>query len=706
MCLLVLLATFSLPAHAQIPKPGDTSHTKLGDVGGGSKDTPESSSKEPPTVTTTPQAMSTEGEGDNESTVAVSPSEGPNEGGSSNGKEAAAKKKFREEFLFFQVRERISRHNLTLGDIEEVLSQKGDDGSQFLFTLANKLGYIVDGKYDDPHIPVIKSHREKLVALLEARKKSLMTSLQDKPKSLPAVYVSDEPPQIISEPVSDNINKVPVGSDVSKGGSSNGKEAAVKKEEREEFLYFQITKCISRRSLTLGDIEEVLLQKDDDGQFSFTLADKLGYIVDGKFDDPHMPVIKSHREKLVAKLEAKKKFLMVSSQDKPKSLPAETNVLTSKPSSDKDIHRIGFDVSKAILQLGPEAINSLLNNFSLPGTLGYAVGQKLGYSDHDVHMEYLENLKDDKVVASLQRILKSKLPKGTSSDGTPGESGGDKSEPVSKGVDQDSGNANSEPVSKGTDRDGGNANSEPVSQGTDRDGGNANSEPVSQGTDRDGGNANSEPVLKGIDRDGGNAKHHEASRPGQAGGPGYKTTHTTAPSGSEAGANSDRDGDGGAGDRHAGNGEPSAPSPSPPTQRTPPSRGDVEDSGNEYDNEGSQLPGDLTDDEQSYNYDDDDGDDLHGGFLSGIDEVQRMELVQTEGFQNYLATKYNELYEQFFEDRADPDKIGAVLDEYIEWKSEIAVNEKGDGGSDGSYKEIKPESKQGENIWIVHVLRS
>ena len=576
VCLLALLVTLSLPARAQIPQPGDMFHRKPGDVGpDGSKVSPKSSSEEPPSVTSTRQATSTEGEGDNESTattVAVSPSEGKSEGGSSNGEGAAAKKEAMEEGLYFQVRERISKRNLTLGDIEDVLRQKNDDGSQFLFSLADKLGYIVDDKFDDPHIPVIKSHRKKLVTRLEARKKFLMASSQHKPKPVPAIHASDEPPQVISEPASDSINKVPVGSDVSKGGSSNGKEAAAKKED-EEFLFFQVRKSISRRNLNLGDIEEVLSQKDDDGrQFLFSLADKLGYIVNDKFDDPHIPVIKSHREKLVTLLEAMKKSLMASSQHKPKPVPAvhasdEPPQVSSEPAPDKDIHRVGFEVSKAIRSFGPEAINRLLNDFSLPGTLGYAVGQELGYSNHDVHMEYLEKLKDDEVVASLQRILKSKLP------------------------------------------------------------------------------------------------------------------------------------------NHPGNGEPSAPSPSPPTQRTPPSREDVGDSESEDDNEGSQLPSDLTDDGQSYKYDDDDDDDLHGGFLSGIDEEKRMKLVQNEGFQNYLATKYNELYEQFFEDRADPDKLGAVLEEYIEWKSgwsEIAVNEKGGGGSDGK---IKPEPKQGETVWIVHVPR-
>ena len=539
VCLLVLLATFSLPARAQIPQPGDTSPKRPGGVGPGvSKNSSKNSSTEPPTVTTTPQATSMEGEGDNESTattVAVSPSEGLNEDGSSNGEGAAAKKEdMEEEFLYFQVTKCISRRNLTLGDIEDVLRQKNDDGRQFSFMLADKLGYIVDDKHDDPHIPMIRSHRKKLVALLEAKKKSLMASSQQ-----PVPTVSDVPSQVTSEPASDNINEVPVGSDVSKGGSSNGEGAAAKKEEREEFLYFQITKCISRRNLTLGDIEDVLRQKNDDGsQFSFTLADKLGYIVDDNYDDPHMPVMKSHREKLVALLES----MMPSSQHKHEPVPTVPVYVSDVPTTEP--------------------------------TKTKTPSEGVAFSD--------------KQNSQMTKLLES-----------------------------------------------------------------------------------------------------------------------------EAGTNSGSDGDGGAGgkqggDRHPGDGEPSAPSPSPPAQRTPPSREDVEDSGSKDDNEESRLPGDLTDDGQGYNVNGDGDGNGDGDIHVGLDEEQPMELVQSEGFQNYLETEYNELYGQFLVDKADPDKLGAVLEEYIEWKSgwsEIAVNEKGGGGSDGNYKKIKPEPKQGENVWIVHVPR-
>ena len=45
-----------------------------------------------------------------------------------------------------------------------------------MYTLADKLRYIVNGKYyDDPHIPVIKSHKKRLTTLLETKRAGLST---------------------------------------------------------------------------------------------------------------------------------------------------------------------------------------------------------------------------------------------------------------------------------------------------------------------------------------------------------------------------------------------------------------------------------------------------------------------------------------------------------------------------------------------------
>ena len=38
----------------------------------------------------------------------------------------------------------------------------------------------------------------------------------------------------------------------------------------EEFLFFEIRKCINGRNLSLSDIQDVLSQKDDEDQFMYT----------------------------------------------------------------------------------------------------------------------------------------------------------------------------------------------------------------------------------------------------------------------------------------------------------------------------------------------------------------------------------------------------------------------------------------------------
>ena len=123
----------------------------------------------PPTESSAPQPVTIEAKGTDKDikaiTGTVAPSEEPSV--SNNGEELAATKA--EDFLYFEIRKRIGEQNLSLSDIQDVLSQK-DDEDQFMFTLADKLGYLIDGKYDDPHTPVIKSQKKKLIALLETKK--------------------------------------------------------------------------------------------------------------------------------------------------------------------------------------------------------------------------------------------------------------------------------------------------------------------------------------------------------------------------------------------------------------------------------------------------------------------------------------------------------------------------------------------------------
>ena len=192
----------------------------------------------------------------------------------------------------------------------------------------------------------------------------------------------------------------------------SSKDPPATNENTEELLYYQITKRIKKCNLTLSDIREVLLQKGDDGdQFMYTLADKLGYMVDGKHDDPHIPVIKSHKKKLITLLETKKAGLSTTtSQEKSKleSQPAvsEKPPMSAEPASTSEI---GYQVSIAIHKLGADALYDLLSDPSFSDAFGFKVGIQLGYSANDKYMNYLVNKDVKELRGLMQRILDSKM---------------------------------------------------------------------------------------------------------------------------------------------------------------------------------------------------------------------------------------------------------------------------------------------------------
>ena len=139
--------------------------------------TKDVSTTEPPIELSTSRTTSLEDKDKDETTTTTAvPSVSPSEPSESK----VTKEDL--DFLYFQIRQRISKRNLTLDDIQEVLALKDeDDGSQFMYTLAFKLGYLVNDKHDDPHIPVIMSHREKLITLLEkAAEKFLKPSSKER----------------------------------------------------------------------------------------------------------------------------------------------------------------------------------------------------------------------------------------------------------------------------------------------------------------------------------------------------------------------------------------------------------------------------------------------------------------------------------------------------------------------------------------------
>jgi ABC-type amino acid transport substrate-binding protein len=487
---LVLLITTCFILTYAAPGPG--SDGSKGKNRNPTNDTTITSTTEPPTVLRTPPATSADEVG---SSGKANEKKNKTATGSNNSSEDVHSEveedttdTVKEEFLYFEITKCITEHNLTLDDIQYVLSQK-DDENQFMFRLADKLGYMSDGKHDDPHILVIRSHREKLIEMLEkmaVTKKSkppsqeehneestvadkspgsnepgdineigyeISTAIGDlgpdaiydilnrgsfsdalgyavgiqlgySPKdehmkylenanveelkerlqqTLKSKIASQQPPNALFN--SQHEPTLGEGQDqevVPSGGVPSSVQE--KTTDNEEFLFFQIRQRISEHNLTLDDIQYILSEKDDEDQFMYTLAFKLGYMRDGKHDDPHIPVIRSHREKLIEMLEK----VAAAKVPKPPSQkqPNEDPTVADEP---VDINEIGYEVSTAIDHLGPDAIYDVLNHHSLPDILGYAVGMQLGYSRKDEHMKYLENVDVKELKELLQRTLKSKL---------------------------------------------------------------------------------------------------------------------------------------------------------------------------------------------------------------------------------------------------------------------------------------------------------
>lgn len=235
------------------------------------------------------------------------------------------------------------------------------------------------------------------------------------------ITTTAEPPTVSTTPPVTSTDKVDSSDKNNKrvtetaAGSNdpNGHVPSDAEDLTEKYLYYQIKKCIFEHNLTLSDIQYVLSQKDEEGQFMFALADKLGYMSGGKHNDPHIPVIRSHREKLIELLEkmaAMKESKSHSQQEHNEGPAVSSNEMpaSKEPPSPSDIKKMGFEVSTDIRGLGSDAIYDILSDLSFSDILGYAVGIQLGYSPKDEHMKYLENVDAEELKEFLQRILKLK----------------------------------------------------------------------------------------------------------------------------------------------------------------------------------------------------------------------------------------------------------------------------------------------------------
>ena len=457
-----------------------------------------------------------------------------------------------------------------------------------------------------------------------------------------------EPPTVSTTPPVKSTDEVDSSNSVTTATpavSDNLSEHVPSDDDADGYLYYQIKKCISGHNLTLGDIQYVLSQKDEEGQFMFALADKLGYMSGGKYDDPRIPVIRSHREKLIELLEkmAAKPPSQQEHSEGP-SVSSDETPASKEPASPSDSKKIGLKVSADIRELGPDAIQDILRDLSFSDTLGYAVGIKLGYLPKDEGMKYLENVNADELKNFLQRTLKSKTTSKTTPDEPKQPNEPTPIPPTVKPPNKESGG-----TLQATKAPSVSDKSEP---GPDDGANNTNgAESVPSGP------GDSDPIPPTSDSEE-NENHKEDQVPG------VESEHKT--SSKEDVINSEDD----------------------------------DDRNQEIPLLSKNLPGEKkTDLFDSTDYDD------------WIDEAKRTRLLNSEDFQNFLATENNKLYVQFMSNdlEADPNEIDLALDEYLRGLSERSgvMKEGGDDSSNDPNLEAgdgdEPKAKEGETVHRIDV---
>ena len=358
----------------------------------------------------------------------------------------------------------------------------------------------------------------------------------------------------------------------------------------------------------------------------FALADKLGYMYmsdSRKHNDPHIPVIRSHREKLTELLEkmaAKKESKLPVSQvdDEEPSVSSDEMPASKEPPSLSDTKKIGYEVAVAISDLGPDAIRRILSHLTFSDTLGYAVGIELDYSQRDEHMKYLENADPDELKGILQRTLESKKTPDDSIDNNRAPSGGG----------QEAGNSN------GGQRQGG--ESDKISKET--------GEPkklLLPQNDDDTQKSQKQTLLPTVEPP---TKEEDDD---------LQVTKTRAKPEPEAGMDGANRAEGvssnAGGPGHDDNNQANKVAGEKMKEKT---HQNEENSKGEDDDPKTSPDDIIPDDDYDYG---------GGGFDS-----ERMRILNSNEFENFLKLKYNELYGQWTMDKADPDKIDSALDEYRE----------------------------------------
>ena len=591
--------------------------------------------EEHPTVSTTPPITSTDGVDSSQKTTEEAPVT-PAISSDPNSDHDA------EEYLYYEIKKRIFfERNLNFSDIKYVLSQKDKD--RFMYALTDKLGYMSEGrKPNDPHLPVIRSHRDKLIELLEKM----------------AAKKEPKPP-------------------VSQGGPSD--ETSASKEPPSPSYINKIGYEVSADIRDLGPdaIQDILSELTFPDALGYAVGIKLGY----SQGDKHMKYLQNAnadelKEVLQQTLQLKttRKTLLDdsfdSSRSEPTPIPPTTKPASKEPPSPSDINKIAFEVSIDIHDLSPDAIRRILSELTFSDALGYAVGSNLGYSQGDEHMKFLEHADADKLKIILQRTLESKTTSKTIPDDSFDSS---RSEPTP--IPPTTKPANKEPPSPS---DINKIAFEVSVDIRDRLGPDAIRRILSELTFSDAlgyavgiklGYSQGDEHMKFLERADADELKIILQRTLES-----KTTSKTIPN------------------------EPKQPNEPTDLQSTKaPSANTKLDKSKPGDGDGA-WPADYANRVGSVLTDTSAPDDGGLELILKIDESERVNLLNSKGFQNYLSKIHSKLYQQFMMEEADPNEIDLALEEYLEWPSQGSdFMEDERGGGD------EPEAEEGETVRRIDV---
>ena len=184
------------------------------------------------------------------------------------------------------------------------------------------------------------------------------------------------------------------------------------------FLLYEVQRDVL--GLSLDDIGYVLELGPE--VFSYSLADKLGYLTTERSeDDPHISVIEANKKQLIKKLESQREGLTKSKEESPISQTTENPIsqepITTTPTpsqkASKDFSRgkFAYDIVIGLRDLSLETIDRLLSFDSELGSLPYAINHELGFNDDesDPHFLYLIGEGDGVLREALRREKQRKL---------------------------------------------------------------------------------------------------------------------------------------------------------------------------------------------------------------------------------------------------------------------------------------------------------